>query len=431
MAIEKIYSAKVFEDNEAQVRSYCRSFPTIFTKAIGAKLTDDQGRDFIDFLSGAGVMNYGHNNPEIKSKVVDYMMQDGLVHGLDMYTGAKHDFIETFYEVILQPRGLDYKVTFPGPTGTNAVETALKIARRATGRENVIAFTNAFHGMTQGSLALTGNRGKREGAGMALSGVTRMPFDGYMGDQMCTADLLDKMLSDSSSGVDRPAAIIVETIQAEGGLNVASFAWLRKIAKIAKKHGALFIVDDIQAGCGRTGTFFSFEPAGIKPDIVCLSKALGGMGLPMSLVLFDPEFDVLTPGQHNGTFRGHNLAFVGAKAALDLWRDPAFEQRVQETSTTLRRRLDRIAEDLRGWGAQVRGRGMMIGIAFSDPEIATEISRAAFDHQLIIETSGAKDEVLKVLAPLTISDEELEAGLDRLEMAIAEVIYAHTTRQAA
>jgi len=427
----KTYGSEIFEENEAEVRSYCRSFPTVFATAVGATLTDTDGREYIDFLAGAGVLNYGHNNPEIKSKVVEYMMADGLVHSLDMYTAAKHDFMETLYEVILRPRGLDYKVTFPGPTGTKAVGTALKIARLWTGRQVVVAFTNAFHGMTQGSLALTGNRSSRAAGGMMLSGVTRMPFDGYMGEGVDTADYLDRMLGDASSGLDMPAAIIVETVQSEGGINVASFEWLKKIGDVARKHGVLFIIDDIQTGNGRMGTFFSFEEAGIVPDIVCLSKAIGGMGLPMSLVLFRPELDVLKPGQHNGTFRGHNLAFVAAKAALDMWRDPEFADGIKARAEAVRARLEQIVERFPAHGAHVRGRGLMLGISWDDPGIASKVSKAAFNNRLIIETCGAEGQVLKLLPPLTITDEELALGLTGLEAAVAEIVHLPTVSDAA
>ena len=416
------YSAEPFERREAEVRSYCRSFPTVFKKAVGATLTDSEGREYIDFLAGAGTMNYGHNNPAIKQQVVEYLMNDGIVHALDMYTEAKHDFIQTLEEVILEPRGLDYKVAFPGPTGTNAVETALKIARLATGRHNVIAFTNAFHGMTTGSLSLTGNRNSRTASGVQLSGVTRMPFDGYMGDGVDTAAYLDKVLSDSSSGVDLPAAVIVETIQSEGGINVASFEWLRRIAEVTRKHGALFIIDDIQTGNGRMGTFFSFEGSDIVPDIVTLSKSLGAMGLPMALVMFRPDLDVLSPGQHNGTFRGHNLAFVAARAALDLWRNPLFAERIQTNARIVHDRLDKIVARFPAKGAEARGRGLMVGIAWDDPSIASRVSKAAFGKGLIVETCGGEDQVLKLLPPLTLTAEELETGLDRLEAAVAEVI---------
>jgi diaminobutyrate-2-oxoglutarate transaminase len=204
---------QVFEAHEAKVRSYCRSFPTVFQTGRGATLTDESGNTYVDFLAGAGTLNYGHNNPKIKNAVMEYLSQDGVVHALDMYTVAKRSFIAMLQEVILAPRGLDFKVTFPAPTGTNAVETAMKIARRATGRQNIVAFTNGFHGMTAGALAASATRKKRAGAGLPLSGVTRMPYEGYASG-LDSAELLDKMLTDDGGGIDAPAAIIVETIQA-------------------------------------------------------------------------------------------------------------------------------------------------------------------------------------------------------------------------
>lgn len=415
---------QVFEKHEARVRSYCRSFPTVFESGVGATLTDEAGNTFIDFLAGAGTLNYGHNNPVIKSAVMEYLARDGVIHALDMYTVAKRTFIDTLYDVILAPRGLDYKVTFPAPTGTNAVETAMKIARRSTGRQNIIAFTNGFHGMTAGALAASATRKKRMGAGIALSGVTRMPYEGYAAG-VDSPDLLDRMLSDDGGGLDAPAAILVETVQAEGGLNTASAEWLRAIAEVASRHGALLIIDDIQTGCGRTGTFFSFEEMGITPDIVCLSKAIGGMGLPMALVLFRPELDVLAPGEHNGTFRGHNLAFVAATAALEFWRDPGFEKSIRRRGQQISERLQAIVARYGMHGAHVRGRGMMLGIGWDDPAIASEVSQAAFGYGVIAETTGSSDQVLKLLPPLTITDEELMRGLDALESAVAKVMRSH------
>jgi diaminobutyrate-2-oxoglutarate transaminase len=412
---------QVFEAHEAKVRSYCRSFPTVFETGSGATLTDENGKTYIDFLAGAGTLNYGHNNPAIKSAVIDYLMRDGVVHALDMYTVAKRSFIATLQDVILAPRGLDFKVTFPAPTGTNAVETAMKIARKATGRQNIIAFTNGFHGMTAGALAASATRKKRAGAGLPLAGVTRMPYEGYASG-LDSAELLDKMLTDDGGGIDAPAAIIVETVQAEGGLNTASAGWLKRLQEIAHKHGALMIVDDIQTGCGRTGTFFSFEGMGFTPDVVCLSKAIGGMGLPMALVLFRPQFDVLSPGEHNGTFRGHNLAFVAATAALEFWRDPAFAASIQQRGDVVRRRLEQIVARFPYKGAKVRGRGMMLGIGWDDVSIAGQVSQEAFRQGVIAETTGSSDQVLKLLAPLVISEAELASGLDGIERAVEAVI---------
>ncbi|MEM8971447.1 MAG: diaminobutyrate--2-oxoglutarate transaminase [Pseudomonadota bacterium] len=414
-------NAELFETMEAEVRSYCRNFPAIFSSGRNATLTDVNGGTYIDFLAGAGTLNYGHNHPIIREAVINYMLGDGVAHALDMHTVAKHDFLAALKEVILRPRGLDYKVTFPGPTGTNAVETAFKYARRATGRQNIIAFTNGFHGMTLGALAASATRGKRMGASVPLTNVMRAPFEGYL-DDMDTASYLDKLLSDSGSGVDLPAAIIVETIQAEGGLNTASADWLRRIAAIARQHGVLLIVDDIQAGCGRSGSFFSFDDMGFTPDMVCLSKAIGGMGLPMALLLLRPDLDVLKPGEHNGTFRGNNLAFVAAKTALELWRDPNFGSKLAEKSKTLHDRLSKIASRYSDEGAHVRGRGLMLGLGWDDPGIAARVSRAAFRRGVIAETTGSDDQVLKLLPPLTISDQELHRGLEGIEAAIDEVM---------
>ena len=317
-----------FEQYESEVRGYCRSFPAMFTSAKGAWMIDAEGRRYLDFFCGAGVLNYGHNPDRIKQALLAYLMRDGITHSLDMYTEAKQGFIERFNEVILQPRGLRYKFQFPGPTGTNAVEAALKLARKVTGREQVVGFTNAFHGMTLGALAVTGNGFKRAGAGVPLGHTASVPFDGYLGEGTDTLDYFEALLKDEGSGMDKPAAVIVETVQAEGGVNVASIEWLQRLRRVTEEHGVLLIVDDIQVGCGRTGTFFSFEDAGIVPDIVTLSKSLSGYGLPLALVLIKPELDQWAPGEHNGTFRGQNPSFVTATAALNFWTDNTLEKQV-------------------------------------------------------------------------------------------------------
>lgn len=411
---------KIYDRRESGVRSYSRAMPRQFGKAQGPWLHDNEGGRYLDFLSGCSSLNYGHNHPVLKAALMDYIASDGVTHALDLHTDAKAAFLRTFEEVILEPRGLDYRAMFTGPTGTNAVEAAIKLARKVTGRELVVAFTNGFHGMTLGALACTGNAGKRGGAGVPLSHVSHEPFDGYYGDEVDTADLLEQRLADPSSGLDAPAAFLVETVQGEGGLNAASPAWLRRIAALAKQHGALMIVDDIQAGCGRTGGFFSFENMGFTPDIVTLAKSLSGMGLPFALTLMRPDLDVWSPGEHNGTFRGNNHAFVTATAALrEFWADPAFADDVARRGGILEKRLERMAER---HGLTTRGRGMMRGINVGSGEVASQITSACFDEGLIIETSGAYDEIVKVLAPLTIEDAVLEAGLDILEEALAAAI---------
>lgn len=411
-------STFVFESLESAVRTYCRRFPTVFTRARGHTMFDEQGRSYTDFLSGAGALNYGHNHPALKRAVIDYLQSDGPVHGLDLYTTAKARFLRRFDEVVLRPRGWQYRIQFTGPTGTNAVEAALKVSRRVTGRTNVIAFTNGFHGLSLGALATSGTAFKRGAAGVPLTNVTRMPYDGYLGDGYDTITYLERMLDDAGSGIDAPAAFLVETVQGEGGLAAASPQWLRRLEGVARARGILLVVDDIQAGCGRTGRFFSFEEAGCVPDIVCLSKSISGYGLPMALALIRPEVDQLGPGEHSGTFRGHNLAFVAATAALDLWAAPGFDDALSRACTTMDIELAALAERYAALGCAPRGRGMLRGLAFTDPELADRVSQEAFHGGLLVETSGSAGQVLKIMPPITIDDDALRRGLALLGEAI-------------
>lgn len=403
----------IFETRESEVRSYCRSWPAVFERAQGSTVYTEDGAEYLDFFAGAGALNYGHNNPALLEPLLEYLRSGAIVHSLDMKTPAKRKFLQTFEDVILKPRNLDYKVMFPGPTGTNTVEAALKLARKITGRQHILSFTNAFHGMTLGSLSVTGNSMKRRGAGIPLTNSSKIPYDDYFDGETADFLWLERVLEDSGSGVDKPAGIIVETVQGEGGLNAARAAWLRGLSELCKKHDILLIVDDVQAGCGRTGTFFSFEGAGITPDIVCLSKSISGFGLPMALTLFRPELDAWTPGEHNGTFRGHNPAFVTAAAALETyWADGKFQQQVGARIVQLHEGLERIAASVEG--AAVRGRGLLAGVVFPDPDTAGKIAAAAFDRGLLVETSGPESEVVKLMPALTISADELDRGLDIL-----------------
>nr|WP_245277368.1 diaminobutyrate--2-oxoglutarate transaminase [Rhizobium leguminosarum] len=413
----------VFEDLESNVRSYSRSFPVVFREASGALLQDENGTEFIDFLSGAGVLNYGHNDPDLLATAIQYLNSNGIIHGLDMATVAKREFIELFDAVILRPRGLSYKFQFPGPTGANSVEAALKLARKATGRHNVISFTNGFHGVSLGALAITGNRYYRDVAGLPTAGATFAPYDGYFGADNDTSQYLDKMLSDASSGIDLPAAIILETIQGEGGINVASQKWLRNLERLCRKNGILLIVDDIQAGCGRTGSFFSFESAGLSPDIVVLSKSLSGVGLPLSLLLLKPELDIWQPGEHNGTFRGNNLALVTATGAVrKFWADGNLSTAVVEKGHIVSERLRQIAQSASDESLSVRGRGLMLALDCARGDVAEKIVRRAFEYGLVVERCGAEDQVIKLLPPLTIDVATAQRGLDILQRSVSEVL---------
>ena len=409
----------VITDLESEVRSYCRAWPAVFTTARGAVVEDEAGRSYIDFFAGAGALNYGHNDPRLLEPLLAYLADGGILHSLDMTTRAKVDFLERLRDVILRPRGLDYKVQFPGPTGTNAVEAALKLARKVTGRPTVAAFRDGFHGMTLGSLAVTSNPSKRAGAGVPLEHTVALPFDGGPSGEDSLAPLAALLDRPES---ERPAAVILETVQAEGGVNVASDDWLRGLSALCERSGVLLIVDDIQVGCGRTGPFFSFEPAGIRPDIVTLSKSLSGVGQPLSLVLLRPELDAWAPGEHNGTFRGNNAAFVTAAAALDYWRDDGLTRRVERNAAVMRAALDGLRERHPDRFTAVRGRGMIQGLVCAQPSLAGRIAAAAYARGLLVETCGPQDEVVKLLPPLTIDEETLASGLDRLGEAVEAVV---------
>ncbi len=412
----------IFDTRESHVRSYSRAWPAVFDTAEGSWITDRDGNRYLDFFAGAGALNYGHNNPILREALVDYLTSGRITHSLDMSTVAKGELLETFQDVILRPRGFDYKVQFPGPTGTNTVEAALKLARKVTGRESIINFTNAFHGMTLGSLSVTGNSMKRAGAGIPLVHATPMPFDNYFGGVVEDFQWFERVLDDSGSGLNRPAAVIVETVQGEGGVNVARPEWLRALADLCTRREILLIVDDVQMGCGRTGPFFSFEVAGIEPDIVTLSKSIGGYGMPLALTLFKPKLDVWGAGEHNGTFRGNNPAFVTAKVALDhYWSDDALERSTLAKGERIAARFQALVAEF-PTQISTRGRGLVQGLAFTEPDLAGRVCSAAYSDGLLAETSGPEDEVVKLLPPLTITEAEIDLGLDILEAATRKAV---------
>lgn len=412
---------EIFAAYESEVRSYSRSWPVIFDLARGAKLWDTDGEEYLDFFAGAGALNYGHNHPIVKTALNEYLAEDRIIHSLDMYTVAKENFLRRFHDVILAPNGLNYKVQFPGPTGTNAVEAALKIARKVTGRETIVSFTNAFHGMTLGALSVTGNSMKRGGAGVPLVHTVPMPYDNYLDGSTPDFMWFERLLTDSGSGLEDPAAVIVETVQGEGGVNVARAQWLRALEELCRAHGILLVVDDVQMGCGRTGEFFSFTEYGIEPDVVCVSKSISGSGLPMALTLIKPEHDQWSPGEHNGTFRGNNPAFVTGTAALELWTDDTLPRATAENATRMSTALTAMSDDHPALKAEVRGRGAIWGLDVGSGDLAAKICRQAFANNLLVETSGPESNVVKLLPPLTIEPDELQSGLERLADAVARV----------
>jgi len=418
-------SIAIFADRESAVRSYCRAWPVVFDRAAGSWLYDENGRGYLDFFAGASALNYGHNNPVLKRALIDYIAADRVIHSLDMYTAAKREFLTALDETILRPRRLDYRVQFPGPGGANAVEAALKLARKVTGRTEIAAFAGAFHGATLGALAVTGNPLHRASSGVPLTHAVSLPFPSQQrGDGL--ADLgpgwLERQLAAAGLDGDIPAGVIVEVVQGEGGINVARLDWLRGLAADCRRHGIVFVVDDIQMGCGRTGPFFSFERAGLRPDIVCLSKSIGGYGLPLALTLIRPELDIWKPGEHSGTFRGVNPAFVtGGLALRTYWSDQAMERATLARGERIGEALAELSASVSRSSIEPRGLGLAHGLAFEHGGLAGKVASKAFECGLLVETCGVAGEVLKLLPPLTVSDSELDQGLALLAEAVRAV----------
>lgn len=413
----------VFEENESQVRSYCRKFPVEFSHAANDILQTTEGIRYIDFFAGAGAVNFGHNNPYIKAAILDYLKEDHIIHALDMYTQAKEEFITACKESVLTPRSLNYKIMFCGPTGTNAVEAALKLARKNKKRSNVFAFSGAFHGMSLGSLAMTGDSYSRNAAGVPLNNVTFMPYFNTFDQPDLSLQYIESVLSDDHSGIEKPAAVFLETVQAEGGIHIAPTEWLQQLRSLCDKYDILLICDDIQVGVGRTGSFFSFERAGIIPDMVVLSKSISGFGLPMSLLLMKPELDIFRPAEHNGTFRGNQLAFVGAKAAITYYNERCLDTVVKEKEAIIR---DFLTNEIAPIDSRlkIRGIGLIWAIDFLDIDasLALETIHKCFDKQLVIELAGRKDACVKILPPLTIEKNNLLKGLEIIKESIVEVL---------
>lgn len=409
-----MYSDKL----ESNVKSYCRDFPVVFAKSKMSKMYDVEGNTYLDFFCGAGALNYGHNNQYIIDKVVEYIKGDGIIHALDMYAMAKEEFMHTFEEKILKPQNMDYRIMFCAPTGSNANEAANKIVRKYTKRNNIFSLMGAFHGMTRGSLSLSGSINVKQNIGSLDNNVTFIPYP----KQRYGVDIIDYMetvLEDDHSGVEKPAAIFVECVQAEGGIYVLDKDTLIRLRKLCDKHGILLVCDEVQVGCGRTGNFFSFSESGIKPDIITLSKSIGGCGFPMSIVLVNPEIDCLNPGEHNGTFRGNQLAFVAAKAGIEYALDNSVYENVRQRESIIKDFIEKeiIKIDER---IEYRGKGFIYGIDFEKvgDNISKKIVSKCFENKLIIETAGRKSSVVKIMPALTITEDELLEGLRILKKSI-------------
>ncbi|MDY6821300.1 MAG: aspartate aminotransferase family protein [Deferribacterota bacterium] len=421
---------EIFEKWESNVRAYCRSMPTVFVSASNAKLVDEMGTSYIDFFAGAGVLNFGHNNNLLKEEIINFLKSDGIAHSLDLYTKHKREFIKKFVNTILEPRKMNYKIQFTGPTGTNAVEAAIKLAKKVTSRNLVVSFSHGFHGMTLGSLGCTGNKHYRQFPGSESLSTLKLPYCYEtnikkidLEHHIKTLEDLKEMFNDPASGVLPPAAFLIETIQAEGGVRVAGTKWLQSVRELAREINALFIIDDIQVGCGRTGNYFSFENLDLDPDIITLAKGIGGYGTPLAVTLNKPEYDKYwQPGEHTGTFRGQGISFVAGKKALDYFDNDEFTNKVREKGDYMYSYLSDLIKDYKN--IDLRGKGMIYGIDTGDGNISKDIIKECFNNGLVISGCGSAGEVIKFIPPLTIPKDELKKGLNIFEKSFRKIMRA-------
>lgn len=423
---------------ESNARSYPRRFPIAIKSAQGAWITDVEDRRYLDCLSGAGALAVGHNHPAVIDAIRDVINHQLPLHTLDLTTPVKDAFCETVLK-LLPGSPDDWRLQFCGPTGADAVEAAIKLAKISTGRSGIISFSGAYHGMTLGALSVTGNLGPKTSIGSLMPGVQFLPYPysyrcplGIGGETATTAlsVLVERFLDDVESGVTKPAAIIVEAIQGEGGVITAPAPWLLKLREVTRRHDIILILDEVQAGIGRSGQWFAFEHAKIVPDMIVLSKAIGG-GLPLSLVAYRTGFDVWSPGAHAGTFRGNQLAMAAGQATLELMVKTDVLANVRSVGAALERDLMRLQRRF-PCIADIRGRGLMLGIEIVDteltpdslgsfpshPRLSQALQRACFDNQLIVERGGRHGAVLRLLPPLTLTHQEGDIVIERLEAAL-------------
>ncbi|EGQ9768052.1 aminotransferase class III-fold pyridoxal phosphate-dependent enzyme [Vibrio alginolyticus] len=437
-------------EHESEVRSYPRRLPIAIKQAFGCLVEDTRGQIFLDCLAGAGTLALGYNHPEINQALKEQLDSGLPYQTLDIATSVKTTFIQSVKSFLPQELSENSVIQFCGPSGADAVEAAIKLAKQTTGRNTMFAFRGAYHGMTNGTMGMMGNLGTKARRTGLMSDVHFMPFPynlrcpfGLGGDEGAKASIryIDRLLNDDESGIMKPAAIIVEPVQGEGGVVPAPAFWLRELRRICDEHGILLIFDEIQCGVGKTGYNFAFEESGIVPDILCLSKAIGG-GLPMSLLVINKQHDTWKPGEHTGTFRGNQLAMVSGAKALEIIQRDNLVEHANIAGQYLRYGLESIQKRV-NCIAEVRGKGLMLGVEIKTPngelnkfgepqadsELTLSIQRAALERGLIVEKGGREGAVIRFLPPLIISFEQIDFALRVFEDAILAAGGSHIETQ--
>ena len=437
------------QQHESDVRSYPRRLPIAIKRAYGALVEDTRGQLFLDCLAGAGTLSLGYNHPEINQALKDQLDSGLPYQTLDITTEAKDNFIKQVKAFLPAEFAENSVIQFCGPSGADAVEAAIKLAKQTTGRNTMFAFRGAYHGMTNGTMGLMGNLGTKARRTGLMSDVHFMPFPyslrcpfGLGGEAGAKAGIryIERMLCDDEAGIMKPAAIIVEPVQGEGGVIPAPAFWLRELRRICDEHGILLIFDEIQCGVGKTGYRFAYEEAGISPDILCLSKAIGG-GLPMSILVFNKDIDTWKAGEHTGTFRGNQLAMVSGAKALEIIERDNLVEHANVAGQYLRHGLEGIQSRV-SCIADVRGKGLMLGAEIVNPEGKTNkfgepaadgeltlaIQHAALERGLMVEKGGREGSVIRFLPPMIISFEQIDFALRTLEEAINVAVAQRETK---
>ncbi len=427
---------------ESSARSYPRKFPFALEKAKGVKLWDVEGNEYIDFLCGAGTLALGHNDDDVNKTMVDLISSGAPLHTLDLTTPVKDKFVETIHSILPFGMAKDVKIQFCSPSGTDATDAAIKLCKIATGRSSVIAFSGGYHGMGHGAMAVTGNCYAKSQVPNLMAGVQFMPYPysyrcpmglgGEEGAKACGA-YFERLLKDPESGVSKPSCVIIEPIQGEGGVVPAPIGFLQTVRRVTAELDIPLICDEIQCGMGRSGKVFAFEYAGIVPDVILASKAIGGTQ-PMSVVIYNKKLDVWGPGTHAGTFRGNQLAMAAGKVVMEKIREPEFLSEVVRKGGIFKERLLSLQKECPIIG-DVRGKGLMLGIEFVDPKgskdimghplesgkICAEVQRRCFEKGLVMEKGGRNGSVMRCLTALNIPDEDLLKGISIFESVVREV----------
>ncbi|MEV8515103.1 diaminobutyrate--2-oxoglutarate transaminase family protein [Dactylosporangium sp. NPDC051484] len=426
---------------ESSARTYARSVDRVLQYGNLARVHDTEGREYLDCLSVAGTLALGHNHPVVTERVQQFLASGQIQQALDLTTPAKYEFLRTLYDQLPPAFAATAKVQFCGPAGADATEAAVKLFKTATNRRTVVAFHGAYHGMTAGALSLTGNLVAKTAVASLMPDVHFLPYPydyrcpfGLGGAAGVRAGLayIERVLTDPESGITRPAAVFVEAVQGEGGVVPAPPEWLRGLREITRRLDIPLVLDEIQTGFGRTGTMFAFEAAGIEPDAVLLSKAVGG-GYPLALVLYHERYDVWQPGAHAGTFRGNQVAMVAGAATMAVIKSADLVTKARTNGERIGAALRVLARSRPEIG-DVRGRGLMWGVEVIDPdapadalgsrpgdgERARAIKRRCLEHGLIVESGGRHGAVLRLLPPLVISDREIDEMIQKLEKAFVD-----------